>query len=46
MCTTPSSASTANHSKVTGPKSRPTAAVPKRWAQNSSVSTKSVMGTT
>ena len=46
MCTTPSSASTANQVIVTGPNSRPTAAVPKRWAANSTVSTTSVTGTT
>ena len=29
-----------------GPKNRPTAPVPKRWAKNSTVSTTSVIGTT
>jgi hypothetical protein len=46
MCGRPSKASTANQSKVTGPKNRPTVAVPKRCAANSAVSTTSVNGTT
>ena len=46
MCTTPSTASTANHSAVTGPNSLPTLAVPWRCTMNSAVSTTSVIGTT
>jgi hypothetical protein len=45
MCTTPSTASTRNHSTVTGPKKRPMPPVPKRCAANSAVSTSSDSGT-
>jgi hypothetical protein len=46
MCCTPSSASTANHTTITGPKNLPTLAVPWRCTMNSTVSTSNVMGTT
>ena len=35
-----------NQTPITGPNSRPTAPVPKRWIMNSTVSTTSVIGTT
>jgi hypothetical protein len=34
MCTMPTTASTMNHSTITGPNRRPTAAVPKRCITN------------
>jgi hypothetical protein len=37
---------TANQATITGPNSRPTAAVPQRWIPNSTVSTPSAIGTT
>ena len=37
MCGRPRSASVANHRTMTGPKSRPTAAVPKRWTAKRTV---------
>ena len=46
MCGMPSTVSTMNQVSVTGPNMRPTAAVPKRCAANSPVSTASVTGTT
>jgi hypothetical protein len=45
MCARPSAASTPNHSVITGPKKRPTLAVPKRCTANRSVITAKVMGT-
>ena len=46
MCNTPSSAMTANHSSITGPKKRPMPAVPFFCTRNSTNSTTSVSGIT
>ena len=45
MLSTPSSASDANQAMVTGPNTRPTTCVPKRWVANSATSTSTVIGT-
>ena len=42
----PSTASTANHTTVTGPKIAPIASVPRRWIANSTMSIAMVSGTT
>jgi len=42
----PSAASTTNHTKVTGPKTAPTLAVPRRWKRKSPTRITSVPGTT
>jgi hypothetical protein len=42
----PPTARTVNHNAITGPNSRPTASVPKRWIANSPVNTASAIGTT
>ena len=42
----PGDARMPNHSAITGPNSRPTAPVPKRWIANSTVRIASVIGTT
>ena len=42
----PATASSANHTPMTGPNSRPTTPVPKRWIANSPVRITSVIGTT
>ena len=46
MCQTPSPASTANHTDITGPKKVPTEAVPWRWIMNRTQMMASVTGTT
>src|SRR4051794_40962333 len=43
---TPDTASTVNQTPITGPNSRPTAPVPKRWIANRNVMITSVIGTT
>jgi hypothetical protein len=42
----PSTAITANHTTVTGPKKPPTRLVPRRWIANSTISTTTVSGIT
>lgn len=46
ICTTPVTASIANHSTITGPNQRPTTAVPNRCTRNSATSTTRAAGTT
>jgi hypothetical protein len=46
MPRTPSAARTVNQTIITGPKMRPTTAVPNRWARNSSRMITAVIGTT
>ena len=46
MCITPVTASTMNHSRITGPNSRPTVAVPNRCNANSATRIASDTGTT
>lgn len=43
---TPDTASTPNHSTITGPNTRPTDSVPLRCTRNRPISTSSVIGTT
>ena len=43
---TPSTASVANHTSITGPNSAPTLAVPRLWNRNSASSTKAASGIT
>ena len=42
----PATARIVNHTAITGPNSRPTAPVPKRWMRNSTVMIASVIATT
>jgi len=46
MWGSPSSARVANHTRTTGPKSRPTFSVPRRWTMNSPTRIAAVIGTT
>ena len=46
ICHTPSTPSTANHSNMTGPNSRPTPAVPRDCSMNSATRMTSDIGTT
>ena len=45
-CTSPETASTPNHSSITGPKALPTVPVPQRWMANSADSTHTAIGST
>ena len=45
-CSAPSVAIVPNQTSITGPKRRETASVPERWTQNSTMTMKSVTGTT